>query len=115
MSKPQLFFSIFIITIIVTRLFLFLYPTSSPTIGDFRTHHYMFGIVVAIIGILLKNISVYAVGFGLFIDELGYLLIGGTTHADNYSASSLILLGVFVVLVYMGRQHLIWWHHKKYI
>lgn len=113
MNKPKLFFTIFIVTIIITRLFLLLYPIPSPTVGDFRTHHYMFGIVIVMVGLLLKNIPLYAGGFGLFIDELGYLLIGGTTHADNYSTPSLMLLCLCIILVYINRQHLVRWHYTK--
>ena len=103
------FFVIFFITVIVTRVFLYLHPTPSPTINGFRTHHYMYGLILAPTGALLGSVTIYAVGVGLVVDELGYLLIGGKTHTENYSKVSLLLLGLFVILVYIFRKQLLFW------
>lgn len=103
------FFVIFFITIFVTRVFLYIHPTPAPTIKGFRTHHYMYGLVLATAGVLLGSVTLYAVGIGLFIDEFGYLLIGGKTHEENYSKTSLLLLALFVVLAYIFRGQLLFW------
>lgn len=100
------FFIIFFVTIAVTRAFLFLFPISSPTIGKFRVHHYMYGILGILIGLLFQSLIVYAVGFGLFVDELTFLLMGGKTHEDNYSRISLFGTLFFVVLVFILRGYL---------
>lgn len=104
MYKTSRFFSIFLFTIAITRVFLYFNPTPSPTIHGFRTHHYMYGLVLAPIGIAAGSVVLFAIGVGLFVDELGYLLIGGQTHADNYSASSLLLLCIFIILIYLNRN-----------
>lgn len=103
------FFSVFLVTIIITRIFLYINPTPSPTIKSFRIHHYMYGLFLIPVGILLSNVAVYAVGVGLFIDEFGYLIIGGKTHEENYSKTSLILLIIFVILTYIFRNELLFW------
>jgi len=102
-----LFFIIFVITILVTRTFLYVNPTPSPTIKDIRLHHYMYGIVLIPIGLVVSSISIFAVGTGLFIDELTYLIIGGKTHEDNYSKVSLIGTGLLIIGVFFLRKYLV--------
>ncbi len=101
------FFLIFLITIIITRVVIFFYPIPSPTIGKFRLHHYMYGILGIIIGLFLNSIIVYAIGLGLFIDELTYVLMNGKTHEDNYSKISLIGTLFFVILIFFLRNYLV--------
>ena len=103
------FFVIFLITILLTRVFLYIHPTPAPTISGFRTHHYMYGLVLALAGALFGSVTIFAVGVGLFVDELGYLLIGGKTHEENYSKASLILLSIFIVLAYIFREQMLFW------
>jgi hypothetical protein len=101
------FFLIFAITIVITRVVVFLYPISSPAIGKFRVHHYMYGLVVSPIGLATHSIIVYAIGLGLFADELAYLLIGGKTHQDNYSKLSLLGTLILMILVFILRDYII--------
>ena len=104
MNQPDEFFLIFLATVVSVRIILFLKPIASPTIGGFRMHHYMYGIALAIFGLVVNFLTIYAIGVGLFVDELAYLLIRGKTHADNYSVKSLIGTVVFVVLVFIFRK-----------
>ncbi len=111
------FFWIFFATILITRIFLLLDPTPSPTIGafkwhhhayhKFRTHHWMLGLILALIALLVHSLIAYAIGLGLFIDELTYVLMGGKTHKDNYSAMSLVGTLAFVLIVYFSRMIII--------
>ncbi len=103
------FFLIFLGTIIIIRIFLYFRPTPSPTVKGFRFHHYIFGIIIALIGGIIQNLVVYAIGLGFFIDELGYLIIGGKTHEDNYSVSSILILVLFVILAFIFRNNLVFW------
>lgn len=105
----DLFFAIFAATILFTRIFLYLKPTPAPTIKGLRLHHWMFGVVIAAVGFLTNSLVLWAVGLGLFADELAYLAIGGKTHADNYSARSLIGLLILVIAVFIFRSQLISW------
>ncbi len=101
------FFLIFLATILITRIFLFLRPIPSPTLGKFRTHHYMFGILGIVIGLFAHWLVVYAIGWGLFIDELMYLLMRGKNHEDNYSKISLIGTFLFIILVFILRNYFV--------
>ncbi|OGN25406.1 MAG: hypothetical protein A2925_00015 [Candidatus Yanofskybacteria bacterium RIFCSPLOWO2_01_FULL_44_22] len=99
------FFLIFLATIIITRLFIFIYPISAPTFGKFRTHHYMYGLVGIFAGLSFHSIMIYAIGLGLFVDELTYLLIRGKNHKDNYSKISLLGTLFFAIIVFIFRKY----------
>ncbi|MES2213456.1 MAG: hypothetical protein V4473_01275 [Patescibacteria group bacterium] len=98
---------IFLGTVIVTRIFLFLKPIPAPTIKGFRIHHWMYGVVGILITLLIHSLILYAVGLGLFVDELTYILIGGKSHKDNYSKISLFGTVIFVIIVFVARDYLI--------
>jgi hypothetical protein len=83
------FVVITILTVVAARLFLYAYPISSPTLGRFRVHHYMYGIIGIPVSILIVSLPMFAVSTALLIDELTFLSIGGKTHEDNYSLISL--------------------------
>ena len=80
MSPINLYFFIFASTILITRLFLYLKPISSPTLKGWRVHHYMYGLLLILISIGAKNKNIFAIGLGLFIDEVPYLILRGKTH-----------------------------------
>jgi len=102
------FFLVFLATILVTRLFLYIFPLPSPTIKGFRMHHWMFGLIGVVIGIIFHSLLFYAIGLGLFVDELTYLLIGGKIHEDNYSKISLFGTVVFIIIVFIFKDYLIY-------
>ena len=101
------FFLILLATIIVTRITLFIKPVPSPTIRGFRTHHWMYGLGGVVIAFLTRSVVVYAIGMGLCIDELTYLLMAGETHEDNFSLTSLIGTIAFTAAAFLLREQLI--------
>src|SRR5690348_16598121 len=111
------FFWIFFGTIAVVRIFLWIDPTPAPTIPKlkwhhhvyhkFRTHHWMLGLISIVVAFAIHSLILYAIGLGLFVDELTYLLIGGKTHKDNYSVVSLSGTVIFMILTYFFRQAII--------
>ena len=102
------FFTIFLGTIVITRIFLFLKPIPAPTIQGFRMHHWMYGLIGVLIALVIHSIPLYAIGLGLFTDELTYILIGGKTHKDNYSKSSLSGTILFIVAVFFLKDYLVY-------
>ncbi|MDB4984751.1 MAG: hypothetical protein JWM20_930 [Patescibacteria group bacterium] len=106
MTSPNLFFLAFIATVLLTRVALYFKPIPSPTIKGFRLHHYMYGLVIAPIGILVSSPIILGIGLGLFLDEVPYLLIGGKNHKDNYSTRSLLGVLALIVIVYVTRNFL---------
>lgn len=106
MEPKNLFFIVLLGTILITRLFLYFKPISAPTLKGFRIHHYHYGIVLLVISIAIKSLLVYAIGLGLFIDELTFILISGKDHKDNYSKESLIGTLVFIIVIFVSREKL---------
>lgn len=88
-------------------MFLYFFPVTSPTIGDFRLHHYMYGIVGIVLGVIFSNLILFAIGLGLFVDEFTYVLIGGKTHKDNYSKASLLGTLIFVIIIFFTQTYLL--------
>lgn len=101
------FFLIFVATIFIVRVFLYFKPTPSPSIAGLRLHHWMYGLIGILAALLLGSLPLYAIGIGLFVDELTYLLIGGKTHEDNYSRSSLAGTFFFVLAVFLLKDYLV--------
>ena len=117
MNDPDYFFLIILGTIVTIRFLLFVrhlffYHIKTPTLRGFRIHHYMYGIALAIIAVLIQNLTLYAIGFGLFIDEFLLVLIKGLgtkyedwrESKDYYSKWSLLGALFFAVLVFLFRE-----------
>ena len=95
-------FIYFIATVIIIRIWLFIWPVPGPTMRRFRIHHYHVGLVLLGVGAVSGSLHAYAIGLGLFADECAFIILRGKTHADNYSTLSLagtlgIVIGVFLL------------------
>lgn len=99
------------ITIIITRILVYLFNKPSPTIKNFRTHHWMYGLLFTIIlffiSSLYSNIYLLSISMGVFIDEIGFILIGGKTHEDNYNPKSFMILLLFILLLFIFRENIV--------
>lgn len=77
------------ITILITRVFVFIFNKPSPTIKGFRTHHWMYGLIFTIIlfGIskFYTNIYLLSISTGVFLDEIGFIIIRGKNNEDKLS------------------------------
>ena len=67
----------------------------------------MYGLLDIAASLLVHSLILYAIGLGLFVDELTYLLIGGKTHKDNYSAISLTGTLAFIAVVYVFKTQIV--------
>jgi len=110
-KKEDQFFVTVLVTILIIRAGLWIAGTLAEnpdalglTIFGLRLHHWMYGLVLLLVGILIKNLIVIGAGTGLFLDELTYILIGGSTHADNYSWISLAGTAVVLMVIFYFRK-----------
>lgn len=96
------YFLFTMVTIIITRIGVYLFNKPSPTIKNFRMHHWMYGLffIILLFGLssFFTNIYLLAISTGIFLDEIGFIIIRGKTHEDNYSPKSFMLLMLFVLL-----------------
>lgn len=111
MTIYDIYFFITLVTIIITRILVYLINKPSPTIKNFRTHHWMFGLFFTIILFSISNfytnIYLLSISNGIFLDEIGFILIKGKTHKDNYSTRSFIILIIFIILLYMLKKNIL--------
>jgi len=105
------FFLFTLITIIITRVSVYIFNKPSPTIKNFRTHHWMFGLLFTILLLFISNFytNVYllSISVGVFLDEIGFILIKGKTHEDNYSPKSFMIIMLFILLLFIFRENII--------
>jgi len=107
MTSLNIFFCTFVLTILLTRLWLVTKPISSPTILGVRLHHYMYGLVIIAFSFFISNGFLYAVGLGLFIDELIFLLPNPTRpfhYKDYNSLKGRIGTLLLIILVFIFRK-----------
>jgi hypothetical protein len=106
MEGGVLFFSVFLATILLTRIFLYLKPLGTPKLGNFRPHHWMTGLLIAAVALVISSLVLFAIGLVLFIDELTFLIMRGKSHADNYSTISLLGTMFFIVVIFLAKDYL---------
>ena len=111
MTLYDKYFLFAIMTILLTRVSVFILNRPSPTIKNFRTHHWMYGLLFAIILFCIsrfyKNIYLLAICMGIFLDEIGFIIIKGKTHEDNYSPKSFMILIFFIFLLFIFRETIV--------
>lgn len=107
------FFIVFLITIIVTRIFLYIKPMHGPTLRGIRIHHYMYGIILMLVSVAIKNVTLYAIGIGLLVDEFTFVFIvrekdnKASYSKTNYSKTSLIGIVILILMVFLARKSII--------
>ena len=98
------FFLFFLGTIVFTRFLLIEEMAHSPAVLKFQLHHYAYGIILVVIAFIYSNLTLYAIGSGLFIDELPQLITNSfKTWQDYYSRRSLMGVLLLSLLVYIFR------------
>ena len=111
MTLYDKYFLLTMLTVIITRVLVYLFNKPSPTIKNFRTHHWMFGLTFTIILFCISNfytnIYLLAISMGIFLDEIGFIIIRGKTHEDNYSPKSFMILMFFILLLFIFRENII--------
>lgn len=111
MSLSDKFFFITFITILITRILVYIFNKPSPTIKNFRTHHYMYGLFFTVLLFCFSrfytNIYLLAISTGVFLDEIGFIIIRGKSHEDNYSPKSFMFLLLFILLLFVFREVII--------
>lgn len=101
------FFLIFVLTILVTRGFLWLIPNHGPAIMGFQLHHYMYGLVLILLYIFVQKPILLAIGTAWVADEIPLFFIFRTwnwpdDHWKQYhSAQSIIGIFIIAVLLYL--------------
>lgn len=111
MTLDDRYFFGVMVTIILIRVLVYLFPKPSPTIKNIRIHHWMYGLlgtcILFSISHFYTNTYLLAISNGIFLDEIGFILMRGKTHEDNYSPKSFMILLLFILLVFILRENII--------
>ena len=78
-----------------------LFITRSPHIFNFKVHHYMYGVLLFIIGCIYEIDYIICFGIGLFLDEFYLLLYYGNNFGFKQYVSNKnhIYLAVIIVVL----------------
>lgn len=44
---------------------------------------------------------------GVFLDEIGFIILRGKTHEDNYSPKSFMILMFFIFLLFILKENIV--------
>ena len=108
MKKENLFYLTLIITILVIRISIILVPEVDIKLFNIVIHHFWFGLVLIAIGLLIPKqktnlkLFIYAIGAGLVIDQLVFIILGAGQDKQYWGFPSLlgaiiIALGLFPI------------------
>jgi len=107
MTEVAQFFLIFLGTIIVTRLVLLPQRILYPRIFGYHVHHFVYGIVLVVIALFLSNLFLYAVGLGLFVDELPLVFTQKWSWYRYNSALCRIEDVAIIVAIFLLRSYIL--------
>jgi len=119
MKRKNKFYLLFLSTIIALRLWVFFFPLRKIMIDGTVIHHFWIGIVLLLITFIIqrKHSSIAEVSFpvscGIIGDELVYILFGGATVTDYWSAYSVYGCIMVSVIVFIFRQAIAEHFYKK--
>jgi len=99
----NILFITYILTIVVTRIFLKLFPIHGHKIGNFQPHHYMHGIILLILSLPLHLPILLAIGSAWIVDEIPLFFIFKTwnwpdDHWKQYHSMQSIL-GIAIISI----------------
>ena len=106
-NLSNLFFLIFITTIIIIRFGIYAFPNIDLKLGGLIIHHFWFGIILIVVSILIKHknvrLIIFAIGSGLAIDQFVFIVLGGgdLTYWNALSTMSTIIL---IMIVFLWRE-----------
>lgn len=81
MKREDWFYIVFLSTIILARLIVFLFPNNKIIIAGALVHHFFIGFFLLLLGTLilkhgLSRFFLIPIGLGLASDELIYMILG---------------------------------------
>lgn len=116
-SKPfqlKFYLIFFIISIIVSRMFVYIFPGTSLIVLGYEIHHLYIGTIALMIGLLILvsslcigtyrkykfGVLLSSIGGGLAVDEYIFRVTGGTTDYHYWSFHSFLGTIVFVICIF---------------
>lgn len=113
MKRSNIFYLIFVLTILAIRLEVFLFPTNKIIVDGIRINHFWIGVIfILIVLFLLKNYNLFkmvlfSIGLGIVADELIFMILGDRTINAYWSVYSITGLIISMVIVFIFREKLL--------
>jgi hypothetical protein len=109
MTQANFFFTVFLTILTFVRVFLFFKPMHIPLVKGFQIRQYMIGISLILLGAIFEHVTLFGIGFALFIEEVPMLILKEKKRIENYSPkASLIILGLILV-IFLFRRAIVFW------
>lgn len=113
MKKENLFYLLIVITILITRISIIIVPEFDIKLFDVVIHHFWFGIVLFLAGLIIpKNnrylkIVLYGIGVGLVIDQLVFMILGAGKDKEYWALPPLLGAIIIALAVFPIRKKLV--------
>ena len=105
-------------TVIITRLGIILLPEIDVKVGGMIIHHFWFGLIFFLIGLLIAvrlrrtKLLFLGVGFGLFLDELIFMILGGGNDREYWAILSSLGTITLLILLFFFKDRMFTWELK---
>lgn len=112
MKRENLFYLVMILIILITRISIIILPEVDTKFLDIVIHHFLFGVILMIIGLIVPKqkfypkILLYGIGAGLIIDQLIFMLLGAGKDKEYWALPSSLGTIIIVLVIYPIRQRL---------
>lgn len=109
-KKENIYYLIFIFTILLVRFGVFLFPLQKLMVGGTIVHHFWVGVVlVSFVSLLSKRYTelrmvLFSVALGLMVDELVYIILGAGAVSKYWSAYSVSGAIIMATIIFLARK-----------
>lgn len=113
MKRSNIFYLIFVSTILIIRLEVLLFPTNKIIFDGIRINHFWIGVIFILFVLFLsKNYNIiktvlFPIGLGIAADELFFMIFSNRTLTDYWSIYSVSGLIITMIIVFILRKKLI--------
>ncbi|MEK6835248.1 MAG: hypothetical protein AABX61_03235 [Nanoarchaeota archaeon] len=112
MKKENFFYLIIILTILIARLSVIIFPNKSLYINGIHIHHLWYGVILILVAVFLKNYKevkfyCHAIGIGLITDELVFIVVLGGEINLYFNTISILGMIILLLIIYQFRKKII--------
>jgi hypothetical protein len=113
MKPENIFYSVFILTIIIIRISIILVPEVDIEFFGIIIHHFYLGLFLILFGLVVPKqklsfkILIYGIGMGLLFDQLIFIILGAGKDKEYWAPFSLYSTIIFSLILYPFRKKLI--------
>ncbi len=106
MKRENLFYLVLIATILIARISIMIVPEVDIKFLDIVIHHFWFGVILMIIGLIIPKqkvypkILLYGIGTGLMIDQLIFMILGAGKDKEYWALPSLLGTIIIILIIY---------------